>query len=99
MTSAAFDEARGIITRGIADGVFPAAALEVGCSTEVLWQEALGTLTFDEYASLAMLDTIFDLASLTKPIATTTLMMELVRAGSIELDAPVGSFFEEWRGA
>ena len=44
-------------------------------------------------------DTLFDLASLTKVIATTTVVMELVRTGRIALDEPIATAFDEWRGA
>jgi len=76
-----FDRARGVVERAIADRVFPAAALEVGASTGPLWRDALGTLTFDAGSPESALDTPFDLASLTKVIVTTTVMMDLVRAG------------------
>src|SRR6185295_10983269 len=57
-----------------------------------------GTLTFDAGAAPATDATIFDLASLTKPIATTTVLMELLRANAVSLDARVAGFFEDWRG-
>src|SRR5262249_29817116 len=41
----------------------------------------------------------FDLASLTKVIATTTILMEQVRTGMVRLDEPIADCFEEWRGA
>src|SRR5258705_8613376 len=96
---APFDRARGVIARAIADRIFPAAALEVGASAGPLWRDALGTLTFEAGSSPSTLDTPFDLASLTKVIVTTTVLMELVRTGRVSLGAPVGTFFGEWRGA
>ena len=94
-----FDRARGVVERAIADRVFPAAALEVGASTGPLWRDALGTLTFDAGSPESALDTPFDLASLTKVIVTTTVMMDLVRAGRVGLDTTVRSCFAEWRAA
>jgi CubicO group peptidase (beta-lactamase class C family) len=93
------DGARRIVLDAIAAGVFPAATVEVGSSGGVLWQDAFGTLTFNRDASPTRLDTPFDLASLTKVIATTTVVMELVANGSIRLEEPVAGFFDEWRGA
>ena len=78
-----------VVERARAAGVFPAAAVEVGSSAGSVWSEAFGT----------GLDTPFDLASLTKVIATTTVVMELVRTGALQLDEPVSSVFAEWRGA
>ncbi len=82
-------EAKAVIENAVAAGLFPAAALEVGSSDGPLWSEALAT----------RLDTPFDLASLTKVIATTTIVMDLVRDGALRLEEPVSAFFAEWRGA
>ena len=72
---------------------------DIGASAGTIWQEALGALTFDDTSPPATLLTPFDLASLTKPIATTSVIMRLVREGHVRLDEPVASFFSEWRGA
>jgi len=68
--------------------VFPAATAEAGSSAGPIWSEAFGT----------DLDTPFDLASLTKVIATTTVVMELVRTSAVRLEDRVSDFFDEWRG-
>src|SRR5215510_5047754 len=93
-----FDDASRVLREAIAARVFPAATAEVGASAGVLWQEALGTLSFDEGSEAADLHTLFDLASLTKVIGTTTAVMRLVQAGVLRLEEPVSSFFNEWRG-
>jgi CubicO group peptidase (beta-lactamase class C family) len=93
------DAARRVILEAIRAGVFPAAAIEVGNSASGLWTEALGTLTFDTSSPKTDLHTPFDLASLTKVVATTTVVMELVRTGALDLQERVSAFFEEWRGA
>ena len=77
---------------------FPAAAVEAGGSAGVLWARSFGRLTFDADAPAALDDTIFDLASLTKPLATGSAAMEMLRTGALALDAPVFGFFDEWRG-
>jgi CubicO group peptidase (beta-lactamase class C family) len=92
------DHARQIIDEAVRAGVFPAAAMEVGDSASALWTEARGTLTFDVASPPALVDTPFDLASLTKVIATTTVVMDLVRTGALRLDERVSSFFVDWRG-
>ena len=93
------DAARRVIVEAIRARVFPAAAIEVGNSASALWTEALGTLTFDRRSPPASVHTPFDLASLTKVVATTTVVMELVRTGALDLDERVSAFFEDWRGA
>ena len=91
--------ARGILDAAIAGRVFPAAVAEVGDRARVLWREALGTLTFSRGAAAVVPGTVFDLASLTKPVATTSVAMQLAASGTLDLDEPVSSFFQEWRGA
>jgi CubicO group peptidase (beta-lactamase class C family) len=93
-----FDAARQVVLDAIAARVFPAATVEAGSSDELLWRDVFGMRTFRKDASPARLDTPFDLASLTKVIATTTVMMELVANHQVRLDEPVAAFFEEWRG-
>jgi CubicO group peptidase (beta-lactamase class C family) len=90
--------ARSVLERAIRARVFPAAVAEVGSSTDVAWREAFGTLSFDEGSPQARESTIFDLASLTKPIATTSVIMELLAAERLDLREPVATFFDEWRG-
>jgi CubicO group peptidase (beta-lactamase class C family) len=92
------DEARRVVLDGVAARVFPAAAVEVGGSPGLIWADRFGRATFDEDAAPVTHDTIFDLASLTKPVATTSIVMQLVDAGALRLDARVADFFDEWRG-
>jgi CubicO group peptidase (beta-lactamase class C family) len=93
------DAAHALVARAIGERIFPAAVAEVGSSSGVQWREAFGTLTFDADSHPAADDTFFDLASLTKPLATTAVAMQLVAGGALDLDEPVSSSFDEWRGA
>jgi CubicO group peptidase (beta-lactamase class C family) len=93
-----FADAWAVIARAIQARTFPAAAIEVGSAAGPIRSEAIGALTFDAGAAPAAEATIFDLASLTKPIATATVIMELVRTGAVSLDARVAGFFADWRG-
>ncbi|MEO6238318.1 MAG: serine hydrolase domain-containing protein [Vicinamibacterales bacterium] len=88
-----------IIQRAIASRAFPAAAVEVGRRDGVLWTAAFGRLTYAPDAAVTTPDTIFDLASLTKVIATATLMMRAVDDGVIGLEDRVADRLPEWRGA
>jgi CubicO group peptidase (beta-lactamase class C family) len=90
--------AAGILKAAIANRVFPAAVAEVGDRERALWRDAAGTLTFEADAPAATPTTIFDLASLTKPLATTSLTLQFVAARAVDLTDPVAMFFEEWRG-
>src|SRR5262245_58467435 len=88
-----------IIERAIAARAFPAATIEVGRRAGVVWRGAFGRLTYAEDSPIAADDTVFDLASLTKVIATTTLAMRAVDAGRLALDDLVADRLGDWRGA
>jgi len=88
------------VARILRDGhrgkAFPAAAIEVGTSTGAIWQAAFGHLTFDDRAPEATLDTVFDLASLTKVIATTSAAMRAVSLRQLDLETPLADLLPEW---
>jgi CubicO group peptidase (beta-lactamase class C family) len=87
-----------VIRRAIDARVFPAAAVAAGPGSGFFFREVFGTLTFEEDSKAASHDVAFDLASLTKPIATTSIILQLVNEGRLRLDARVADFFSEWRG-
>jgi len=93
-----FAQAAGLLERAIAAHAFPAASVEVGRGAGVTWRAAFGRLTYAEDAPRATEETIFDLASLTKVIATTTLIMQAVDAGTLSLTDCVADRFRGWRG-
>ncbi len=99
--SAAFDPttARQLIQRAHEARAFPAATIEVGNRHGAIWQEAFGTLSYDRDAPTCTTATIFDLASLTKVIATTSIAMRLIERGALQLHARVSALLAEWRGA
>ena len=94
-----FIAAQTVLTQGVQMGAFPAAVIEVGHSRGVLWQQAFGTLAKDNGSPPATLDTVFDLASLTKVLATTTLVMTAVSRGAIKLDSIIRDWLPNWRGS
>ena len=95
--ASSFEAARQILQRAVTDRAFPAAVIEVGRSSQPLWREAFGRLTFDAEATPARDDTVFDLASLTKVLATTALAMRQVERGALGLDDPVARYIPLWR--
>jgi CubicO group peptidase (beta-lactamase class C family) len=92
-----FAAARQILQQAIAERAFPAAVIEVGNSHQPLWRESFGRLTFDPESPPTRDDTVFDLASLTKVLATTTLVMRQVERGILSLDDPVAHHVPDWR--
>ncbi len=93
-----FARAADVVRRGVGERAFPAAVVEVGSRDRALWREAFGTLDYEEGSAETRSDTIFDLASLTKVIATTSLVMRLVDRGTIAVTDPVRRWIPEWRG-
>jgi CubicO group peptidase (beta-lactamase class C family) len=99
-----FSHAAAIVRKGCAERAYPAAIVEVGDREHVIWREAFGALTYEPDASPTTEDTLFDLASLTKVLATTALTMSLVsaqraqRPGGLSLDDRVAYWVREWRG-
>jgi len=79
-----------ILEEGLAQGVFTAAVALVGCQGELLWQSACGRVSQDPYSPPATLDTVFDLASLTKPLATSLALMLLMARGRLTLETSLG---------
>ena len=91
-------KAQEVLRDAVRAKAFPAAVAEVGDATRVIWTDAVGRLTFDAAAPLARADTIFDLASLTKVVATTPIVMQEVERGALGLDEPVAQYIPQWNG-
>lgn len=81
-----------IVAKGIADGRMPGAVVVVGRGDTVLFEKAYGQRAVAPLAEAMTLDTVFDMASLTKVVATTTAVMQLVERGVIRLTDPVASW-------
>jgi CubicO group peptidase (beta-lactamase class C family) len=94
-----FGAARDVITSAQHHVAFPGAVIEVGDSTRAIWSEAFGRLTFNPESPPTTLETVYDLASLTKVLSTTCLVMRAVEQGTLDLDDPVGDQIPEWQGA
>lgn len=97
--ASAFPAARQVLERAVAERAFPAAVVEVGRSSRVLWSEAFGTISFDVDSPSTTLDTIFDLASLTKVLSTASIALRQVERGAIGLDDRVADHLALWRGS
>ena len=77
-------------------GVFPGAVLLVKDGTRVFYLRAFGQRALEPLPAVMQEDTIFDVSSLTKPLATTVAMMLLVRDGKVRLDDRVTRFFHNF---
>ncbi|HEY0285286.1 MAG TPA: serine hydrolase domain-containing protein, partial [Vicinamibacterales bacterium] len=93
-----FTHAAAVVQHGVDEHAFPAAVVEVGTRAGVSWQQAFGRLEYEPDAAATQNSTVFDLASLTKVIATTSLVMQLVQRGALALNDPIRKWIPEWRG-
>lgn len=84
-----------IIEQAIANRSFPGAALAVSLGGEPQALAGFGRFTFEDSAPTVTAETIFDIASLTKPVATVTMAMILYQRGFLDLDATVASVVPE----
>src|ERR1051325_10711249 len=75
--------------QAIRDGLIPGAVLIVGHDGKIVHRKAYGARALVPAREAATLDTIYDIASLTKVVATTPSIMKLYEQGKIRLDDPV----------
>lgn len=85
-----------IIQQAIADGSIPGAVLLVGHNGAVIYRKAYGERSLEPRRAAMTVDTIFDLASLTKVVATTTAVMQLMEQGKVRLNDPVAKYLPEF---
>jgi CubicO group peptidase (beta-lactamase class C family) len=79
-----------ILEEGLKKGVYTAAVALVGLKGDLLWEGAAGRVSLSPEAPAVTENTVFDLASLTKPLATTLALMVLAARGRIKVDNPLG---------
>lgn len=91
-----FRKVDDLIEFNIKNRNFPSAVLIVGNSKEIIYQKAYGRLTYDDSSNITTLNTIYDLASVTKVIATTSAIMKLFELGKISLETPVYEYIPEF---
>lgn len=84
-----------IIRVGIAEGAAPGASVAVGRYGRLVHLKGYGTLDYAAGSPVVDGSTVYDLASLTKVIATTTSAMILEEAGKLDLDKPVHAYVPE----
>ncbi len=85
-----------IVQEGIDEKCYPGAVLIIGRNDDVLYQKAYGRHTFEPDAKPMTLNTLFDLASVTKVVATASTAMALVEEGKLQLDAPVTQYIDSF---
>jgi len=84
-----------LLDRAVADRAFPGGVLAVGYRGE-LALHAFGKQSYEPKASAVTPETIYDAASLTKPVVTATLVAILQEEKQLDLDAPVARYLPRW---
>jgi len=92
------DSARAVLRTYVDSQAFPGAVFAVGHRDVLVALEAVGSQAYEPGATPMAPDTIFDLASVTKVIATTTVAMRAVEEGRLRLDLPVQAYIPEFTG-
>jgi CubicO group peptidase (beta-lactamase class C family) len=85
-----------IIETSIRNHEIPGAVVLVGHDGQVVYRKAYGNRSLEPTRSAMTVDTIFDIASLTKVVATTTAIMQLEEQGKIRLNDPVVKYIPEF---
>lgn len=82
----------GVVTQEIQAGHLPGAVVLVGRGNKIMYHKAFGLEVAEPFREPMTRDTIFDMASLTKPIATATAVMILVDRGRIDVNDYVSKY-------
>jgi serine-type D-Ala-D-Ala carboxypeptidase len=91
-----FQRAFDVLRSGIGQRAFPGAAIAVTHQGKLIAHKALGRFTYDATSTAVTADTIYDLASVTKVIATTTACMILYDRGRFKLDQPLADLLPDF---
>ncbi len=97
-SSGGLDAADRIVEGHLADKAYPGAVLAVGRDSALVHLKAFGRLSYEPGAAEVAVDTIYDLASLTKVVVTTTMAMILVDEQRLDIDKPVSAFLPKFAG-
>lgn len=85
-----------VVQEGLRRENMPGCVVMVGYQGSIVYHQAFGYRQLVPEKQPMQTDTVFDMASLTKPIATATSVLTLIEAGKIELEAPVARYIPEF---
>ncbi len=92
------DRVQDVVSRAIENGTAPGAVVLVARGGKIVLERAFGRMTYEKDAPKVALDTLYDIASLTKVVVTTTLAMILHERGLLDLESPLARYVPEFRG-
>lgn len=85
-----------VIQSAITDSAFPGAVILVSKEGKIIYEKAFGHLSYDDTSAVVTTNTIYDIASLTKVIATTTAAMICYDRNLFDIDDPVSNYIPEF---
>jgi len=85
-----------IIQSAITDNAFPGAVVLVSKEGKIIYEKAFGHLTYEDSSAVVTTNTIYDIASLTKVIATSTAAMICYDRNLFDLDNPVSNYIPDF---
>jgi len=91
-----FGSAFALLAQAIGTRAFPGCSLAVTYRGELVAHKALGRFTYEPSSPVVEADSLFDLASVTKVVATTAMAMILYERGVLDLEAPVAAVVPEF---
>jgi CubicO group peptidase (beta-lactamase class C family) len=91
------DPIHAALQRAVEDGTFPGAVLAVRLRGALVYEGAVGRLSLQSDDEAVTLQTCYDLASLTKVLATTTALLLLIQRGQVALDDRIDHILPEFR--
>ena len=86
-----------IINNAIKDSIFPGAQLFVSKGENVLIDKSFGNYTYEKNSKKVSNKSIYDVASLTKVLSTTPVVMKLIQKKMLSLDYPLSDFYDEFK--
>jgi uncharacterized protein YbbC (DUF1343 family)/CubicO group peptidase (beta-lactamase class C family) len=95
MNAAKLAQIDGLVNSDIRDKKLPGAVVLVGHKGKIVFRKAYGNRSLVPTVEPMTVDTIFDVASLTKVVATTTSIMILVEQGKLRLNDTIGKYIPE----
>lgn len=96
MSATRLDRIDEVVAGGLERGRMPGCVVLVGRGENVVYFKSYGYRELTPEKVLMTTDTVFDLASLTKPVATATSVIRLIEQGKIELSDPVAKYIPEF---
>jgi CubicO group peptidase (beta-lactamase class C family) len=91
-----FRPVEAAVEKAVSDSVFPGASLAVLYKGRVVFHKAFGRMTYAPESSPVDTTTMYDLASLTKAVATTSIVMQLVERDSLSIQDPVSKYLPDF---